>query len=1035
MAAEPSEREASGGAGRRLFITRLRVIVPLLVVLLLVILFLALTPVYTDLLFYRSVNFSRVFTTVLWTRVLLFVLFGAVMAIAVGTNLVLAYRLRPPVRPLSVEQQNLERYRTAIEPYLLVILLAVTALFGLAAGLSASGKWRTWLQWVNGQSFGVRDPQFHRDISYYTFTYPFQRFLLGFLLSAVILSLLVAVVTHYLFGGIRIQSPRDRTSGPLTERVTPAAKAHLSVLLGLLALLKAWGYYLDRFGLVFSSRGVVSTGAGYTDIHAVLPAKLILLFISLACAALFIYNIFQRGWTLPLLGAGILVLSAVVIGGIYPAIVQQFQVKPNEASKEAPYIERNIQATRAAYGITTRNASGATTVVMNPTAYPAKTEVTANAVRADVGTVSNVRLLDPNKLSPTFTQLQQLKGYYGFPDTLDIDRYTTGAGSGTTRDYIVSVRELDQSGLAPSQRNWINEHLTYTHGKGFVAAPANTVEGGKPVFAEKNLPPSGPLNIKESRIYFGELSSEYSIVGTKQAEIDGPTSDADPDSQITTSYDGDGGVSIGSPFKRFVFAVRFGEKNILFSSDITDHSRILYERNPRDRVAKVAPWLTLDGDPYPAIVNGRVTWILDGYTTSDGYPYSDRNALGEVTADAVTGQNRAQQGSNQINYLRNSVKATVDAYDGTVTLYAFDETDPVLRTWMRAFPGTVKPAKEIPAALRAHFRYPEDQFKVQRDVLAQYHVTDPHAFYSQEDFWAVSPAPDDTNKDQPPFYVYSQLPNRSAPSFNLTSPLISRRSSKLAAYVAVSSDPGNYGQFEVLRLPQGVTINAPAQAQNLIETNGEAAQKLLAWRGSSSNPTIRTIEGNLLTLPIAGGLVYIEPYYVQAKGASGYPTLQGVAVAFGDKIALEDSLQLALDKVFGPGAGDPAAGAGIGGGAGGSTGPPATTPPSGGATTSPSATASPPTTSPSVAPSGASPELLQAIGDLNAARTAESQALAKSPPDWAAFGAARTDEDKAVARINELTGAGASPAPSASSSTPASPSPSATSPPGQGPSG
>ncbi|MDT3441170.1 UPF0182 family protein [Pseudofrankia sp. BMG5.37] len=1008
MAAQPSERGAPRGASRRLFITRLRVIVPLLAFILLVILFLALTPVYTDLLFYQSVNFSKVFTTVLWTRVLLFVLFGAVMAVAVGTNLVLAYRLRPPVRPLSVEQQNLERYRTAIEPYLLVILLGVTALFGLAAGLSASGRWRTWLQWVNGQSFGVRDPQFHRDISYYAFTYPFYRFLFGFLLSVMILSLLVAVITHYLFGGIRIQAPRERTASASMERVTPAAKAHLSVLLGLLALLKAWGYYLDRFGSVFSSRGVVSTGAGYTDVHAVLPAKLILLFISLACAGLFIYNIFQRGWTLPLLGAGILVLSAVVIGGIYPAIVQQFQVKPNEASREAPYIARNIEATRAAYGIAN----------VKPREYPPVTDVTADAVADDVGTVSNVRLLDPNKLSRTFTQLQQFGNYYGFPDTLDIDRYKV---DGSTRDYVVSVRELDQAGLVPSQRNWINEHLIYTHGKGFVAAPANTVEGGKPDFTVGNLPQTGDFGITKNQIYFGELSPEYSIVGTKQAEIDGA---GDSQNQATTSYDGGGGVSIGSRFNRFVFAVRFGEKNILFSSDITDQSRILYERNPRDRVAKVAPWLTLDGDPYPAVVNGRVTWILDGYTTSDGYPYSDRNALGEVTADAVTGQNRTQQGSNQINYLRNSVKATVDAYDGTVTLYAFDESDPVLRTWMRAFPGTVKPFKAIPAALKEHFRYPEDLFKVQRDVLADYHVTDPRAFYSQEDFWGVSPAPDDGSKDQPPFYVYSQLPDRDAPSFNLTSPLISRKSSKLAAYVAVSSDPDNYGQFEVLHLPQGVTINGPAQVQSLIEANSDVAQKLLAWRGSGSNTTIETIEGNLLTLPVADGLVYIEPYYVQARGSSGYPTLQGVAVVYGDKVALEDSLQAALDKVFGPGAGAPAAGAGIGGGGGGSGAGPPTTTPTAGATAS--GTPSPLTTaSPSVAPPGAGPDLLRAIGDLNAARTAEDKALAESPPDWAAFGAARVDEDKAIRRINELTGA----------STPSASPPPTTPSPSTGPSG
>jgi hypothetical protein len=990
-------------------VTRPRVILPLLAILALLILLLALTPVYTDLLFYRSVNFSRVFTTVLWTRVVLFVLYGVVMAVAIGTNLVLAYRLRPIVRPLSVEQQNLERYRTAIEPYTVAILLGVTTVFGLVAGLSASSRWRTWLLWVNATPFGKKDAQFGRDISYYAFSYPFQRFLLGFLLTAVILSLIVALVTHYLFGGIRMQSPG--------ERVTAAAKAHISVLLGLLALLKAWAYYLDRFGLVFSSDGI-STGASYTDLHAVLPAKLILLFISLACAVLFIYNIFQRGWTLPLLGAGILVLSSVVIGGIYPAIVKQFQVRPNEASKEAPYIARNIAATRDAYGI----------AGVKPEQYKAATSLSADAVATDPGTISNVRLLDPNKLSKTFKQLQQIRGYYGFPDSLDIDRYTIkDNGTTRTRDYVLSVRELDQSGLAEPQRNWINEHLAYTHGKGFVAAPANTAEGGKPVFQEGNLPPAGPFGITESRVYFGEMSPDYSIVGTKQQEIDGPG--PDENKQATTSYTGSGGVPIGSSFNRLVFSLRFGEKNILFSSDITADSRILYDRNPRDRVSKVAPWLTLDGDPYPAIVNGRVTWILDGYTTSDGYPYSDRNTLGDVTSDAVTSQsrNRAAQGSNQVNYIRNSVKATVDAYDGTVTLYAFDEKDPVLRTWMKAFPGTVKPNKDIPAALRANFRYPEDLFKVQRDVLASYHVTDPRAFYSQEDFWAVSPAPDVQNQPQPPFYVYSQLPGRDSPSFNLTSPLISRRSSKLAAYVAVSSDPGTYGQFQVLQLPQGITINGPLQVQNLIESDGAIAQQLTLWRGGNSD----TIEGNLLTLPVAGGLIYVEPYYVQAKGASGYPTLQGVAVAFNDKVALSTTLSDALDKVFGAGAGTAAEGATAGGAGGGST-----TPGGGGATAGGGA-------SPGGGGTTLSPDLRQAAADAQAALVAGQQALAKDPQDWTAYGKAQDDLRAALGRISTLTavtptpaapterpttGPSASPTASASSAAspkpPASPSPS-----------
>ncbi|WP_131745544.1 UPF0182 family protein [Frankia sp. Cppng1_Ct_nod] len=956
-------------AARRPLVARTRILIPALVaVIVLIVLLGVFTRIYTDLLFFRSVGFGKVFNTVLSTRILLFVIFGAVMAVAVGANLMLAYKLRPPVRPLSLEQQNLERYRVAIEPYMVLILLAVSALFGIVAGVSASGRWRTWLLWLNGVSFGQRDAQFNRDISYYAFTYPFQRFLLGFLLTTVVLSLLVSLVTHYLFGGIRLQ-----TQG---ERVVPAAKVHISVLLGLLALLKAWAYYLDRFGLVFSSRGVVN-GASYTDTHAVLPAKLILLFISLLCAALFIYNIFQRGWTLPLLSTGILVLSALVVGGIYPAIIQQFQVRPNEASREAPYISRNIAATRTAYAI-----DG-----IRPQGYDAVNTPDTTKLGADAATLSNTRVLDPNRLSQTYDQLQQIRGYYGFPQSLDIDRYTVAGADGqsATHDYVVSVRELDQNGLTEQQRNWINQHLTYTHGKGFVAAPANTVDtSGRPIFSEGNLPPTGPLGVKESRIYFGEMSPDYSIVGTRQAEIDGPG--ATPDSQVTTSYDGQGGVSIGSTFRRALFALRFQEKNILLSGDITDRSRILYVRNPRDRVSKVAPWLTLDGDPYPAVVDGRVVWILDGYTTSDGYPYSERKTLGSVTADAVTNRasNRSAQASNEVNYIRNSVKVTVDAYGGNVTLYAWDESDPVLKTWMKAFPGTVKAKKDIPASLLAHFRYPEDFFKVQRDLLASYHVLDPRDFYSQEDFWAVSPSPDNQNQPQPPFYVYSQLIDHQQPTFNLTSPLLAKGSSKLAAYMAVSSDPANYGEFQVLRLPKGVTINGPVQVQNLIESKGEISQELTLLRGQGS----QTIQGNLLTLPVAGGLLYIEPYYVQARENAVYPTLQRVAAVFGDRIGFAPTLNGALEQVFGAGGGS------SGGGTTGGTAPPGST---------------------------NNPQIQQAIADADRAFAAGQDALKKDPPDFTAYGAAQKDLAAALNRLADLTGAPrASVGPTPSASAPAS---------------
>jgi hypothetical protein len=844
---------------------------------------------YTDLLLFRSMHFSSVFTKVLGTRLVLFVIFGLIMAIAVATTILIAYRLRPSIRPMSLEQQNLERYRLVLEPFHTWLLILVAGLAGIFAGISASGRWRTYLLWVNGQKFGIKDPQFHRDVSYFMFTYPFQRFLLGFAFTVVVVCLVIAALTHYFFGGVRLQT-QDRV-----EKVIPAAKVHLSVLLGLFVLLKAVAYYLDRFGLAFSPRGKV-TGASYTDVHAVLPAKTILLFISILCAVLFIYNIRQRGWILPALSFGILVISALVIGGLYPTLIQYFSVRPNESVKEKPYIARNITATRNAYGIGSNNVSIST--------YPASQNVTAAQIGSNQGTIPNTRLLDPVVLSKTYEQLQQIRSYYGFPPTLDIDRYTV---DGKTQDYIVSVRELDQTGLSANQRNWINLHLNYTHGKGFVAAPANTVDDtGRPVFAEKDLPVTGPLDITQDDIYFGEQSPKYSIVDTKQAEIDGPSASnsSGGNDQQTNHYSGTGGVSVGSTFNRLLFALKFGDKNLLLSSAITKDSRILYVRNPRARVQKVAPWLTLDGDPYPAVINGRIEWILDGYTTSSGYPYSERTRLGDVTTDANTGGNRAAQANNEINYIRNSVKATVDAYTGDVTLYAFDKNDPVLKTWMKAFPGTVKTV--IPAELQAHFRYPEDLFKVQRDLIGQYHVTDPVGFYTQEDFWSVPDEPGNAGAQQPPFYQFAQLPGQSQPDFNLTSPMNAQRAPKLSAFIYVSSDPENYGKIKVLELPQGVTINGPVQAKSTIESNATVSSALSLLRQSGS----QTISGNLLTLPVADGLIYVQPYYVQATGDQGYPTLQDVAVAYGDKIGFDRTLAGALVKLFGDGAGNSTTGNG-----------------------------------------------------------------------------------------------------------------------------
>ena len=898
--------------------------------------------VYTDLLFFREVGFSKVFTTIIWTKLLLFVVFGLLMAGAIAANVTIAYRLRPDFQPLTQEQQQLDRYRQVIGPRIVLITAGLASVFGLITGTSMTGSWKVWQLWLHGQSFGVKDPQFHKDISFFVFTYPFLKLVIGFLFAVLVLSTLVSAAVHYLFGGIRIQTKSDR--------VVPEARAHLSVLLGLLVLVKALAYWLDRYSLAFSGRGVV-TGASYTDVHAALPSKVILASVAVICAALFFANAVRRNWALPGVAFGLLVISAVIIGGAYPLIVQQLRVKPNEVSKEAPYIQRNIEATRTAYGL-----EGADSQPYNGGAKTLPAKVSA----ADQLTLANIRLLDPNKLATTFEQLQQVRNYFGFPGSLDIDRYSF---DGKTGDAIVAARELDQSGLSADQRNWINLHLIYTHGVGFVAAPAGAVDAqGRPAFAEKNVPQQGALKFTTSpRIYYGELSPDYSVVKTKQLEIDGP-SDTGTSGQATNTYDGKGGVKLSGPLRKLLFAIRFKEKNLLLSSALTSESRIMFQRSPRARVAKVAPYLTIDGDPYPAVVNGRVTWILDGYTTSDGYPYSQRTRLGDATTDStVTSANNRANLVGEVNYIRNSVKATVDAYDGTVTLYAFDPQDPVLRTWMKIFPGTVKSRADLDAntELVAHLRYPEDFFKVQRDLLAQYHVTDAKAFYSKEDFWAVPTepnAPKGTSPPQPPYYLYMQVPGTSQGDFRLTTAMVARKRQLLAAFISVSSDPTDYGKLRILRLPSDTTVNGPAQVSNSFESDPKVSSALTLLRSAGSE----TVEGNLLTLPVGGGLLYIQPIYTKGTGTSAFPTLQKVIAGFGDKIGFGPTLADALAQVF-------------------TTSPIKPTP-----TTGNSGTGKP------------SSALAQAISDAQAAYKAGQEALAKG--DFAAYGKAQDDLKAALDR-------------------------------------
>ena len=914
----------------------------------LALLFVLFAGFWTDWLWYRSVDYSSVFTKTLYTRIGMFVVFGLLMAGAVGFNIWLAHRLRPPLSAMSLEQQSLDRYRMGIAPYKKWLLLGISALIFLVGGTSAAGQWRTFLMWVNGVPFGTKDPQFGKDVGFYAFDLPWYRFLLSVGFATVVLSVVAAALVHYLYGGLRLTTPG--------ARATSQATGHLSVLLGLFVALKAAAYWVDRYELAVKSGDFKATenwtGLRYVDANAYLPAKTILFFIALICAALFFATLWRRTWQLPFIGFGLMVLSAVLIGGLYPAIVQKFQVDPNEQAKEAPYIAKHLKATREAYDIDDAKVSD----------YKGVSDASNEELRNAVADTASIRLLDPNVVSPSFQQLQQVRGYYQFPATLDVDRYPTKDGG--EQDTVIGLREININGVP--ERNWINDHFKYTHGFGLVAGKGTSVaKTGAPDFTEKDLPPEGELGDFEPRIYYGEKTTQYSIVGGPQKELDYATDDGEK----TYSYQGDSGVDLSNPLNRAAYAVNFGEPQILYSGAIGEGSRILYNRTPKERVEAVAPWLTIDGDPYPAVVDGRIKWIVDAYTTTDNYPYSSHTTLGDTTADSLTdGQRSVIAQQNQVNYIRNSVKATVDAYSGDVTLYEWDTEDPVLKTWKKVFPGTVKPKSAISDALMDHLRYPQDLFKVQRELLQRYHVTDAGQFYSGSERWEVPDDPTNRGNAVPPYYLSMKMPDQEKRTFSLTTTFTPNRRETLGAFMAVDADARSdeYGTIRILKLPSNTTVAGPQQVQSRFNSDTEVADQINILRRGDSEVKY----GNLLTVPLEGGLLYVEPVYVQGTGTK-YPLLRKVLVTYGEETAFEDTLDEALDVVFGTeqSGEQPPADEDTGGDSDEDTGP------SGGAS------------------------LQQALKDAQDAMKAGKEALAKG--DWEAYGKAQADLEDALKRAAE----------------------------------
>lgn len=938
---------------------------------------------WTDWLWFEEVRYTEVFTGVLLTRLLLFLVIGLGMAVVVGGNLWLAYRLRPRLRPHSVEQATLERYRMALTPRLGTWISLAAAVIGLFAGLSAQNRWNQWLLFRNGGDFGIKDPEFGVDLGFYVFQLPFWRYLLGVAFTAVVLAVIGALAVHYLYGGVRLQGVGDRMSN--------AARAHLSSLVAVFVLLKAIAYVLDRRAMLLEyNEGAKLYGAGYADVNALLPAKEILAYISIvvAIAIIVFSNAWMRNLVWPGISLALLGVSAVAIGGIYPWAVQTFEVKPSAKDKEAPYIQRSIDATRAAFGL----------AVTETTPYAANNLTPPANLATDTSVVSNVRLLDPQLVSETYTQLQQVRGFYDFGPKLDIDRYGV---NGKTSDYVVGVREINYGELTDQQNTWINRHTVYTHGYGLVAAPANQVVcGGQPFFVSGFLgektqeacsSQTEQIPAKQPRIYYGErmAADDYAIVGqsdpNKKAEFDRPVGEGGGESY---TYTGEGGVEIGSFPRRLLYAIKEQESNFLLSEAVNKDSKLLYVRNPRDRVEKVAPFLTLDGDPYPAVVDGRVQWIVDGYTTAATYPYAERVNLQTETTDELTNRGTFQLARENVNYMRNSVKATVDAYDGTVKLYEYDDTDPVLKAWNKAFGGDlVLPKAEIPVELNEHFRYPADMFKVQRNLLTKFHVTNPGDFYSAQDFWQVPNVPDapDSGQKQPPYYLFTQFPGQESPRFQLTSAVTPNGRQNLAALISGSYVDGK-PRLEVLELPDQTRISGPVQVHQQMTNNANIRQQLNLL--SSNQAQVQY--GNLLSLPFADGMLYVEPVYVKSNQQDAYPLLQKVLLSYGDGgsfVALADNINDGIKQLVEQGKR-----------AGQGTSPPPTT---GGNPTTPTPTATPtPTPTPSGTATPAPTGELAAAADRVQAAITEVRA-AQASGDFERYGRALKALDEALTAFQQ----------------------------------
>ena len=888
-----SGAQSQGGRPHRGRISnRVRIILLLILVGLLV-LILSLRGIasfYTDYLWFDSIDQTQVWSYVLIAKIVIAAIAVALFFVLLWISLLIADRLAPKTRPQGPEEDALARWHALVGKRKLLLRSLVALVFALIVGVGASSRWQEWLLFINRKDFGVKDPQFNLDVGFYVFQLPFWTFVVEWLFTAFLVVFFVTAVFHYLNGGIRLQP----VSGP---RVLPAVKAHLSVLLGILALVRAGDYWLDRYLLTTSTQGAVD-GVGYTDANARLPVLYLLVVIALLAFVLFIYNIWRKGWALPVIAVGLWAFASLIMGNIYPFIVQRFQVEPAESTRERELIENNIASTRQAIGLDN----------VETRLFETGEQLSYDDIQASDDNIASVPLLDPEVLPQTFENLEGERGFYRFPPDLDVDRYEV---DGEVVPVVLGARQLNPDRLPTN--SWEASRLTYTHGYGLALAPANMADAGLPNFVVGGLSLERNelgLSLDEPRVYFAEDLAGYAIVNTDRQEVDEAQAESSSDEAAleSYSYEGDGGVEIGGWLRKAAFALRFGDIDPLISNFVRNDSRVLYVRDVRERVEKLAPFLHFDSDPYAVISEGRIKYVMDAYTTTSEYPFSQR-----ADTEQLPGGSGLR---HEFNYVRNSVKAVVDSFDGSVTLYQVDPDDPIINAYGSAFPNLLTSKSEMPADLLAHVRYPSDLFRVQTNVWSRYQLGDPQKFYEQAEGWAVAQDPGGvtgaavtavvneegqllTSRERrfDPYYTLLRLPGEDKQQFVILRPYVPISAEdtrkELAAFMVAVSDDEDYGKLVVYRTPGG-DIDGPALVNSKIQSDPNISRvlTLLDQRGS------QVVFGDLLLVPVNQSILYVRPLYVVAESTQ-VPELQQVIAVLDESVVMCPQLDEALEALFG----------------------------------------------------------------------------------------------------------------------------------------